>query len=125
MSNKLRSMKKKNKGSWKLTRQMSRDHEDVLQNIESALVIVYRDMNAVDDRAALAALEAALHNRQTNDPIVEGLVGSLNHARRLRGKIPDDIWHDCLRVVISSVRRHSSLKPGDVGYLSFVAEFIK
>ncbi|HUU68811.1 MAG TPA: hypothetical protein VM186_04770 [Planctomycetota bacterium] len=118
-------MKKKDKAPWKLTRQMSKTHTDVLQNIEFALMINCREVDGIDDRAALAALEAALHNRQPNDPIVEGLVGSLNHARRLRDEIPDDIWRDCLRVVIGSVHRHSSLKPGDVGYLSFVAEFIK
>jgi len=125
MSSKLRSLKKKDKGSWKLTRQMTSSHEDVLQNIEFALVAAFRDHDAIDDRAALAVLEAALHNRQPDDHIVEIAVGMLGGIRKMRSDVSDDVWLDCLRLVIASVHRHSSLKPGDTGYLDFVRQFVQ
>ena len=108
----------------KLMKQMSRDHEDVLQNIEVALVRRHREDPRIDDRAADEALRAALHGTMPTHPRAADLYESLTAIRQLREDIPDDVWRDGLRVVDDSVRRHSQLRPGETSYFEFAGQFV-
>ncbi len=111
-------------GSDKLMERMTRDHQDVLQNIEFVLVSGYRRDGSIDDCIVAGALKAAIHGDEPEDPRAKSLNEGLEGARELRCDVSDDVWRDCLRVVLQSVHRHSSLKPGCRLYLDFVSDFI-
>lgn len=111
-------------GSDKLMGRMVRDHQDVLQNIEFILVSGYREHHSINDRSVADALKAAIHDDVLQEPRVISLKEGLEGVGQLRSEISDDIWRDCLRVVLQSVHRHSSLSPGSRGYLDFVSDFI-
>lgn len=112
------------RGSHKLMKRMQRDHIDVLQNIEFALVKRYREDDTIDDRIIAEVLKAAIDNVIPQNERVASIKETLQGMRELRSDIPDDIWRDGLRTVLQSVHKHSSLKPGSRGYLNFVSDFI-
>jgi hypothetical protein len=106
---------------------MSRDYEDVLQNIEIALVGPANQDPSIDDRMIDEALQISIN--QTGPPRgadsrVVGLWQRLGAIRAMREDVPDDIWTACLRTVDESVRRHSGLAPKETGYLDFVSQFV-
>ncbi len=112
------------RGSGKLMKRMQKDHLDVLQNIEFALVERYREDSTIDDRIIAEVLKAAIDNVVPQNERAASIKESLQGIRELRSDIPDDIWRDGLRTVLQSVHRHSDLKPGSTDYLDFVCEFV-
>ena len=110
-------------GSGKLLKRMTRDHVDLLQNIEFVLVSQYRRNGAIDDRIVADALRAAIQSTMPADARAQSLTEGLEEIRELRSDVPDEIWRDGLRTVLQSVHRHSSLRPGSRGYLDFVSDF--
>jgi len=111
-------------GTRKLMKQMTRDHQDVLQNIEFILVTGYRDDRSIDDCIIAETMKAAIQDDVPEDPRARSLNKGLEGIRELRSDVSDDIWRDGLRTVLQSVHRHSTLKPGSRGYLDFVSDFI-
>jgi len=111
-------------GSGKLLKRMTRDHHDLLQNIEFIFISQYRDDRHIDDRIVADTLKAAIHGDMAEDALAESLNKDLGEIRRLRSDVSDDIWRDGLRTVLQSVQRHSNLKPGEREYLDFVSDFI-
>ena len=105
-------------------KRMAREHEDVLQNIEFALVDGRRDDPGVDDRDALAALIACRLGTEAEEPRVGELVDRLTAIRELREDVSADVWAEALRVIEDSVRRHSNLRPGEISYFDFAARYI-
>jgi len=103
---------------------MTRNHLDVLQNIEFVLVSGYRSERSIDDRIVADVLIAAILDAEPEDSRARSLNESLENIRVLRSDISDDIWRDGLRTVLESVHRHSSLKPGSRGYLDFVSDYV-
>ena len=109
--------------AYKMMRRMSRDHLDLLREIESILVSAWRNDPGVDDAAARAALDSVLGEK----PSAAGsraadLAGRLAVARSARAEVGDEDWRNGLRVVRDSVDRHSSGKPGGQDYLRFVGQ---
>ncbi|UCC96725.1 MAG: hypothetical protein JSW66_12875 [Phycisphaerales bacterium] len=111
-------------GSGKLLKRMTRDHQDLLQNIEFVLISGYRDNGTIDDRIVADALSAAIGGNVSQDRRAQSLTEALEGIREFRSDVSDEIWRDGLRTVLQSVRRHSSLRPGSRGYLDFVSDFI-
>lgn len=111
-------------GSGKLLKRMTRDHHDLLQNIEFIFISRYRDDHRIDDRIVADTLKAAIHGDTAEDALAESLNEDLGEIRRLRSDVSDDIWRDGLRTVLQSVQRHSNLRPGEREYLDFVCDFI-
>ena len=111
-------------GSRKLLKQMTRDHQDVLQNIEFILISRYREDGSIDHRIVADALKAAIHGDVAEDALAESLNRSLEGVRELRSDVSDDIWRDGLRTVLQSVHRHSNLRPGEREYLDFLCDFV-
>ena len=107
-----------------LLKRMSRDHQDVLQNIEFVLVSGYRSDRSIDDRIVANALKAAILDDIPEDALAQSLNEGLEEVREIRSDISDDIWRDGLRTVLQSVHRHSSLIPGSRGYLDFVSDYV-
>ena len=108
----------------KSMKHMARDHLDVLQNIEFALVSGYRSERSIDDCIVADVLIAAILDAEPEDSRAQSLNESLENIRMLRSDIPDDIWRDGLRTVLESVHTHSSLTPGARGYLDFVSDYV-
>jgi hypothetical protein len=108
----------------KLMKHMSRDHFDVLQNIEFTLVRRWREDREIDDSVVSAALRASLKNVTAEQPLVAGLVEDLKSVREMRADVSADVWHDALRVVDDSVHNHSQLRPGETSYLSFASRYL-
>ncbi len=108
----------------KSMKHMARDHLDVLQNIEFALVSGYRSERSIDDCIVADALIAAILDAEPEDSRARSLNESMESIRELRSDVPDDIWRDGMRTVLESVHRHSSLKPGSRDYLDFVSDFV-
>ena len=111
-------------GSGKLLKRMTRDHHDLLQNIEFILVSRYHDDGSIDDRIISDALNAAIRGDTAEYALAESLHEDLEEVRVLRSDVSDDIWRDGLRTVLQSVQRHSGLRPGEREYLDFVCDFI-
>jgi hypothetical protein len=111
-------------GPRKLLKRLTREHQDVLQNIEFVLVSQYREDRRIDDRIVADALKAAIRGDTAEHVLAEELNESLEEMRLFRSDVSDDIWRDCLRTVLQSVHRHSSLRPGGREYLDFVCDFI-
>ena len=97
---------------------------DVLQNIEFALVTAYRECDGIDDAVVAATLRAAIRGESPDDPLVQAVMQVLDGICRSRPDVSDELWTDGLRVVYSSVCRHSERKTGDVDYLEFVVPFL-
>ena len=108
----------------KSMKRMTRDHLDVLQNIEFVLVSGYRSDRSIDDRIVADALKAAIHSDVPEGTCAQSLNERLENIRDLRSDISDDVWRDGLRTILQSVHRHSSLKPGSRGYLDFVSDYV-
>jgi hypothetical protein len=120
----IRQMSVKNEmGSAKLLKQMTRDHQDILQNIEFTLVSGHREDPTIDDRIIADALKAAIAGDVSEDTRTQSLSKGLEEVRQLRSDVSDDLWRDGLRTVLQSVHRHSSLRPGSRAYLDFVSGF--
>lgn len=115
---------KKDPDSSKLLKRMTRDHLDVLQNIEFTLISCHRDDRTIDDRTVAGALKAAIGGGLSEDYRVQSLNQSLDSMRQVRADVSDKVWQAGLQTVLQSVRRHSNLKPGDRGYLDFVSSFV-
>ena len=112
------------KASGTLENRLTRDHQDVLQNVEFALVSAYRKADEVDDKTVEAVLRSAIRGVQSDDPIVQWVQTLLDAMRATRKDVSDDLWIDALRVVYASVRRHSACRAGDIHYLDFVTQFV-
>ncbi len=123
-NNILRMSLKKEPDSHKLLKRMTRDHLDVLQNIESVLILSHRDDRSIDDRTIAQALKSAIRDDWPADAAVQSLIEALDQMRDVRSDVSEDIWQAGLKTVLQSVRRHSSLKPGERGYLNFVSDFM-
>ena len=107
---------------------MTRDHVDVLQNIEFALVSGSRRDRSIDDRTVDLALQVAMQPGDPGEslgPQVEMLYELLQVMRANREDISDEIWRAGLRTVRDSVHRHSDLRPGEKAYLQFVSQYVK
>jgi hypothetical protein len=111
-------------GPRKLLKRMSRDHLDVLQNIEFILISRYREDRRINDRIVADALKAAIRGDTAEDALAESLNKDLEEMCLFRSDVSDDIWRDGLRTVLQSVHRHSSLRLGEQEYLDFVSDFI-
>jgi len=116
-----RNQMRANKG---MRNHVVRDNQDVLQNIEFALVDAYRRSKGVDDRLCHDAIESALTGGRDPSEMVAELTEQLAVIRRMRPDAPDKAWQDSLRVVADSIRLHSSRKPGETDYLDFVSPFL-
>ena len=120
----LHSGMKETMGSGKLMKRMVRDHQDILQNIESIIVSEYRQNRRIDDRVVADALKAAIHSETAENDLAESINQALEEVRIVRSDVSDDMWRDGLRTVLQSVHRHSYLRPGEREYLDFVGDFI-
>jgi hypothetical protein len=109
----------------KLMKRMADEHEDVLQNIEFAIVDAHAHDPGIDDAIVHEALGAALYGSEPRDPRAGDLLEMLEGMREFREDVDDDVWHKALRVVDDSVRRHSQLSRGETSYLSFVRQFVR
>ena len=110
-------------GTRKLLKQMTRNHEDVLQNIEFILISGYRQDRTIDDRIVAEVLRAAIQGATPADARVQALIESLGEMRQFRSDVSNETWRNGLRTVLQSVHRHSSLLAGSRGYLDFVCKF--
>ena len=61
------------RSSHKLMKLMSRDHQDILQNIEFILVSGYREDQSIDDRIVAEALKAAIAGASPHDTLAQSL----------------------------------------------------
>jgi uncharacterized alpha-E superfamily protein len=120
----LHSGMKETPESRKLIKRMVRDHQDVLQNIESTIISEYRENRRIDDRIVADALKAAIHSETAENDLAESIEQALEEIRMFRSDVSDDVWRDGLRTVLQSVHRHSYLRPGEREYLGFVSDFI-
>jgi hypothetical protein len=111
-------------GSGKLLKRMTRDHQDVLQDIEFVFISRYREDGCIDDRIISIALKAAIGGDTAENALAESLNKDLEGVRLFRSDVSDEIWRDGLRTVLQSVQRHSNLRPGEREYLDFVSYFI-
>ena len=112
------------KASRGLEARMMQEHLDVLQNIEFVFVTEAREDGEIDDSVIAKALKTAITGTETEDPVVADVVEALADLRDMRDDISDELWNDGLRVVYTSVRRHSTCRPGDYDYLRFASQFI-
>jgi hypothetical protein len=106
---------------------LTRDHVDVLQNIEAFLIAYAREEPSVDDRTideALGVLRRDKENIADAALHVKGICLYLDQVRASRADVSDAIWLGALRTVQDSVRRHSRLTPGEKGYIEFVSNYV-
>lgn len=104
--------------------QITRSHEDVLQNIEFTLVDSWRLNDEIDDYAVHLALIAAMRDDPPQSRLAHDIFIRLAMIRAIREDVAPDVWLDALRVVDQSVRNHSSLRPGDHSYLAFILPYV-
>ena len=110
--------------SGKVYRRMTRDHQDVLQNIEFALLSTWRTYPTIDDADVKQALTACVDGVPAEDADAYRLQMALDNVREVRDDVSDDLWRDGLRVVLHSVHNHSTATRGATGYLRFIDMFI-
>ncbi len=103
---------------------MMEHHTDLLQNIEFAIIDIYRDNKDIDDRIIAKALQSVVLDEQPQNDLVASLLEALAQIREVREDVCDDLWRDGLRTVLQSVERHSNLKPGKRYYIEFVLPYI-
>lgn len=104
---------------------MQRDHLAVLQDIEFALVQACHETEGVDDEVAEQVLRAAITRHPPADPRAERALTLLELVQKeFRSDISENLWTDGLRVVYTSLRRHSDCRPGETRYLDFVSYYV-
>lgn len=108
----------------KIFNDMTKNHVDVLQNIEFILISSYRSNSKIDDKVVATALKAAIQGTDTDDALSNSLVKALAQTRSIREDVPDEIWTNGLKVVLESVYNHSDAQDGDTDYLDFVSDFV-
>jgi len=108
----------------KIFKRMTRDHLDVLQNIEFSIVSACRNCSGIDDKIIASALKAAIAGDEPADALSALLIKDLADTRRMRDDVPDTIWTNGLKVVLESVLNHSDARPGDRDYLTFIKNFV-
>jgi hypothetical protein len=108
----------------KIFKQMTRDHIDVLQNIEFSIVSACRGHSGIDDNIIASALKAAIAGDEPADELSALLINDLANTRRMREDVPDTIWTNGLKVVLQSVHNHSDARPGDRDYITFVQNYV-
>src|SRR4030043_313893 len=89
-------------GSGKLLKRMTRDHQDLLQNIEFVFISRYREDGRIDDRIVADILKAAIHGDMPEDALAESLIKELEEIRLFRSEVSADIWRDGLGVVLQA-----------------------
>jgi hypothetical protein len=108
----------------KIFEQMTRDHLDVLQNIEFSIVSTCCDRIDIDDRIIASALKTAIVGGEPADALSAVLINNLTNTRRMRADVSDTIWANGLKVVLQSVHTHSDARPGDRDYLTFIQNYV-
>ena len=108
----------------KIFKQMTRDHLDVLQNIEFSIVSTYCDRSDIDDRIIASALKTAIVGGEPADALSAVLINNLTNTRRMHADVSDTIWANGLKVVLQSVHTHSDARPGDREYLKFIQNYV-
>ena len=109
----------------KIFKRMTRDHLDVLQNIEFSILSTCRNHDDIDDRIIASALKTAVAGSEPVGELSAILINDLVQIRQMRGdSVPDNIWTDGLKVVLRSVRNHSDTQPGDRDYLTFIQNYV-
>ena len=109
----------------RLRQTVSKNHMDLLQNIEFVLSHHYRENNDIDDNMCADALRAVIKDKPLTNPHSISMVEELASVRALRDDIDDKLWIDACRVVLNSINNHSALVPGERGYLTFVSQFVR
>jgi hypothetical protein len=104
--------------------EITRNHANLLFDIESLLVDCWRQNEGIDDHWAHMGLVAAMREDPPDDSTAYVVFRALTGMRSLREEIDSELWLDALRVVDQSLRSHSSLRHGDRSYLSFAAAFL-
>jgi len=125
MSKRLKLSRKGKASAFTLMKKMVENHPDVLHNIEITLVTSYKADKTVDDCTAARVLKATIEGSRPEDDPAAGLFDSLVKMREFRVDVSDDIWRNCIRVVLDSVKTHSALTPGSRGYFRFVSKYVK
>ncbi|MBN1795806.1 MAG: hypothetical protein JW804_03965 [Sedimentisphaerales bacterium] len=111
----------------KIFKEMTKNHVDVLENIEFAIINVWRENEQIDDRTVAAALKAIIKKEEPKDILSCLLEKALEGARLIRSDVSDEIWTKGLKVVLESVYTHSPddvIKQGDTYYLEFADMFV-
>jgi len=107
---------------------MTRDHMDVLQNIEFALVSCWRRDPRIDDRTVDQAIQVAMQRFGSGEgpgPQIQMICNQLQILRDRCEDVSDEIWRAGLSTVSDSIHRHSSLSPGEKAYLNFVSQYVR
>jgi hypothetical protein len=103
---------------------MIEHHQDILQNIEFALISCCRDNDKIDDRIIADALKAAICSQEPTSQLSTELLKALEGVREVRNDASDELWRNGLSTVLKSVDRHSNLQPSVKKYIKFVSPFI-
>jgi hypothetical protein len=104
--------------------EITRGHEDVLQNIEATLVACWQEAEGLDDAWVHVALVATMRDDPPDHPTSWFVYSQLKAIRAIRADVDPELWLDALRVVDQSVRDHSSLHHGDRSYLTFILPYV-
>jgi hypothetical protein len=104
--------------------EITRSHEDLLQNIEFTLVGCWQERDDIDDYTLHVALKGVMREDPPQNALAEYVFVRLMTIRTLREDVEPELWLDALRVVDQSVRDRSSLRPGDCSYLEFVLPYV-
>ena len=112
------------KVNYSLEQRMIRDHADVLRNVESSLVSVAMESDEIDDHIVEQVLRYAINHGSPEDPIVQWAMDLLATVRQQHPDVTDALWRDAMRVIHTSLKRHSSCEPGETSYLYFVSHFV-
>jgi|GEM_PF-1377277 len=106
-----------------------RDHPDLLQNIEFALVETWKEDVSVDDAAAYEALRAVREDDAAHSPPAASAAAAVRAIFDWRQSLEPDGLSRALRraackKIMRSIRNHSGCTPGERGYLCFVSPFV-
>jgi hypothetical protein len=96
----------------------------LLQNIEFALVNVASKSREVDDQCIERILRHAITQQASEDLIVDSALDALAVIRQQRDGESGDLWSNALRVVYTSLKRHSNCEPGEFSYLCFISQYV-
>ena len=106
-------------------RRCVKDHADLLQNIEFTLVQIASESPEIDDQCIEKILQHAIRGQSSEEPLIRSALDSLATIQQMRGEDLDDPWIDALRVVYTSLKRHSNCESGELTYLRFVSRYVR
>jgi|GEM_PF-5848301 hypothetical protein len=102
---------------------MIQEQSGLLMAVEMGIQQIFHQSGAFRDEHAAAALVAAIRDETASltDPQAVRCAELVSRIRQDHPQLDPEVWRDCLRTILDSIRYHGGHSQSPTAYLDFVA----